>query len=127
MYLFRKDLKDKKAVVINVPHTKTMMCLNESTLDPWQQIGDKVSEKLKAIPLNRYFNPITQQLKQSLAVYIGQGINPNQILFGNGADEMLYYLFTSVRENPLSYAVSLAPSYFDYKSYCDAVGLRLKF
>jgi histidinol-phosphate aminotransferase len=103
------------------------MCLNESTLDPWQQIGDKVSQKLKTVPLNRYFNPITQQLKQSLAAYVGHGINPNQILFGNGADEMLYFLFTSVRENELSYAVSLAPSYFDYKSYCDAVGLRLKF
>jgi histidinol-phosphate aminotransferase len=127
MYLFRKDLKDKKAVVINVPHTKTMMCLNESTLNPWLEIGDKVSEKLKSLPLNRYFNPITQQLKQTLARYIGHGINPNQILFGNGADEMLYFIFTAVRENELSYAVSLAPSYFDYKSYCDAVGLRLKF
>jgi histidinol-phosphate aminotransferase len=127
MYLFRKDLKDKKAVQINVPHTNIMMCLNESTLDPWKQIGDKVSEKLKAIPLNRYFNPITQQLKQSLANYVGHGINPSQILFGNGADEMLYYLFTAVRENEKSFAVSLAPSYFDYKSYCDAVGLGIKF
>jgi histidinol-phosphate aminotransferase len=127
MYYFRKDLKDKKAVVINVPHTNTMMCLNESTLDPWKQIGDKVSKKLESVHLNRYFNPITQQLKQSLVTYIGHGISPSQILFGNGADEMLYYLFTAVRENELSYAVSLAPSYFDYKSYCDAVGLRIKF
>ena len=38
-------------------------------------------------------------------------------------DEMLYYIFNSVRESVRSYAVSLAPSYFDYKSYCDAVGL----
>ncbi|HNX00879.1 MAG TPA: histidinol-phosphate transaminase [Candidatus Cloacimonadota bacterium] len=127
MYLFRKDLKDKKAVVINVPHTKTMMCLNESTLDPWKAIGDKVSERLKSVPLNRYFNPITQELKQSLAKYIGHGISPNQILFGNGADEMLYYIFTSVRENEHSFAACLAPSYFDYKSYCDAVGLNVKF
>jgi histidinol-phosphate aminotransferase len=127
MYLFRKDLKDKKAVVINVPHTNTMMCLNESTLDPWKQIGSKVSDRLKSVPLNRYFNPITQQLKQALANYIGHGISPSQLLFGNGADEMLYYLFTAVRENELSFAVSLAPSYFDYKSYCDAVGLKIKF
>jgi histidinol-phosphate aminotransferase len=126
MYLFRRDLESKKAVEINVPHKKDMMCLNESTLNPWQAIGDKVAQRLQTVPLNRYFNPVTGELKTALAAYIGYGIQPAQIQFGNGADEMLYYIFTAVRESEASFAVSLAPSYFDYKSYCDAVGLQIK-
>lgn len=123
MYKFRKDLQDKKAVEVNVPHKKVMMCLNESTLNPLEAVQKQLLKNLKSVPLNRYFNDITPKLKMKLAEYIGYDVKPNQILFGNGADEMIYYIFNSVRENSKSYAVSLAPSYFDYKSYCDAVGL----
>jgi histidinol-phosphate aminotransferase len=123
MYRFRKDLQAKKAVEVNVPHKKVMMCLNESTLNPLDAVKDQLLDNLKDVPLNRYFNDITPKLKKKLAEYVGYGIKANQILFGNGADEMLYYIFSSVRESVKSYAVSLAPSYFDYKSYCDAVGL----
>jgi histidinol-phosphate aminotransferase len=123
MYRFRKDLQEKKAVEVNVPHKKVMMCLNESTLNPLEAVQEHLLENLKSVPLNRYFNDITSKLRNKLAEYVGYGIKANQILFGNGADEMLYYIFTSVRDSVRSYAVSLAPSYFDYKSYCDAVGL----
>ncbi len=123
MYRFRKDLEAKKAVEVNVPHKKVMMCLNESTLNPLDAVKDQLLENLKSVPLNRYFNDITPKLREKLAEYVGYGIKTSQILFGNGADEMLYYIFNSVRESVRSYAVSLAPSYFDYKSYCDAVGL----
>jgi len=40
---------------------------------------------------------------------------------------MLYFTFISVRENERTFATSLSPSYFDYKSYCQAVGLKIKF
>lgn len=123
MYKFRKDLQDKKAVEVNVPHKKVMMCLNESTLNPLNAVKEQLLSNLEDVPLNRYFNDITPRLKKKLAEYIGFGVKPSQILFGNGADEMIYYIFNSVREGSKSYAVSLAPSYFDYKSYCDAVGL----
>ncbi len=123
MYRFRKDLQEKKAVEINVPHKKVMMCLNESTLNPLEAIKDQLMENLKEVPLNRYFNDISSKLKDKLAEYVGYNVKSSQILFGNGADEMLYYIFNSVRDSVRSYAVSLAPSYFDYKSYCDAVGL----
>lgn len=126
MYRFRKDLQAKKPVFVNVPHKKVMMCLNESTLNPFEVIQNDVINNLKNVPLNRYFNDVTANLKRSLANYIGHDVKPEQILFGNGADEMLYYIFTSVRDNEESYALSLAPSYFDYKSYSDAVGLGFK-
>jgi histidinol-phosphate aminotransferase len=125
MYYFRSDLKQKKPVNINVPSKKLKMGLNESSLNPMEVIQTEFLQEMQHVPLNRYFNDITQKLRKQLAEYAG--VTENQLAFGNGADEMLYYVFNAVRENNNSYAVSLAPSYFDYRSYSGAVGLGIKF
>ena len=125
MYYFRKDLKDKTAVKVEVPHKKIMMCLNESPFDPLKPIRKKFLKKMKTVHLNRYFNKVTGELATALAEYTG--VTEDMLAFGNGADEMLYYLFTAIKENNDSYIASLAPSYFDYKSYSAAVGLNIKF
>ena len=127
MYLFRPDLQQRKLPKINVPHKKLMMCLNESELDPFQAIKTKLLKRLESLHLNRYFSSVTEELGIVLADYAGFGITPDCIAWGNGADEMLYYLFTAVRGDWDSYAASLAPSYFDYKTYCNAVGMQVEF
>jgi histidinol-phosphate aminotransferase len=129
MTLFRSDLATAAPPAdLGVPRTRHMMCLNESTLEPVAAIGEKVFARLRReVPLNRYFNPVTSRLREALAEYVGHGVAPRNLLFGNGADEMLYAVFVAVRENPGDFAVSLAPSYFDYKTYCDAVGLGIRF
>ncbi len=124
MALFRGDLYDKKAVNVNVPHLKNMMCLNESTLDPFQTVKEQFLRLMEQIHLNHYYNEITSELFRRIADYAG--VRPENLILGNGADELLYYLFIAVRENRNSFALSLSPSYFDYKSYCDATGLLLK-
>ncbi|MDP8220622.1 MAG: histidinol-phosphate transaminase [Candidatus Stygibacter frigidus] len=124
MYFFRHDLKEKHQVNVDVPHLKYMMCLNESTLDPFQVVKHEFLDLMHNIHLNRYYSNITQELYQEIATYAD--VENDQIILGNGADEMLYYLFNAVRDNSNSFALSLSPSYFDYQSYCDAVGLSLK-
>ncbi len=125
MYLFRKDLKAKKPVNITVPNRKIKMGLNESALDFFPELRSAFLEKMEKVHLNRYFNEITQELYSKLSRYAG--VDKSELAFGNGADEMLYYIFTAVREDENSFALSLAPSYFDYKSYSGAVGLKIKF
>lgn len=125
MYFFRKDLQEKKPVIINVPRKKIKLGLNESDLNPLPIIQDRFLQKLKSVPLNRYFNEITDELRQQLSDYAK--VPASFLAMGNGADEMLYYIFTAVRDDNDSFAVSLAPSYFDYRSYCGAVGLGIKF
>lgn len=125
MYYFRNDLIDKKSVNIDVPHKKIMMCLNESYLNPFSVLKNEIIRNLEKVPFNRYYNDVTQKLKQTLSEYVGTP--ENNLAFGNGADEMLYLIFNSVRQNNESFAVSLAPSYFDYQSYSRAVGLGIKF
>ena len=125
---FRSDLlKAKPAADISVPRKKHMMCLNESTLNPFEALRNEILANLGTVPLNRYFNPVTDRLEKKLASYVGHDITPEHLIFGNGADEMLYFSFIAVRETPASFAVSLAPSYFDYSTYSRAVGLGIKF
>ena len=122
---FRTDLISRPLPKISVPHKKTMMCLNESFLDPFKIIEETFLNEMQNVHVNRYFSPITDKLKNELESYLG--VSNKQFLFGNGADEMLYNLFVSVRENNKSFAVSLSPSYFDYSTYSKAVGLGMKF
>ncbi len=125
--LFRTDLIDKEPSIISVPVRKRMMCLNESCLDPYQAIKDNFLARMENTHLNRYLSPLTQELNAKLADYIGCGIQEENVVWGNGADDILYHIFLSVRENVDAFAVSLAPSYFDYKTFCEAVGLKIKF
>jgi histidinol-phosphate aminotransferase len=127
LHIFRKDLEQKKPVDVNVPHKEVMMCLNESTLNPYKVLRERFLDNLEKVELNRYYQPVTQELIQQLVEYVGHGLSEANIFFGNGADEMIYYIFTAVREDSESFALSLAPSYFDYKSYSGAVGLGIKF
>jgi histidinol-phosphate aminotransferase len=126
MYFYRSDLEKKKGAQIDVPHKQIMMCLNESSMNPLGLLEKEILEKLRSISMNRYFSEVTSNLLNELAQYIENDIEPENILMGNGADQMLYYLFLSVRDNDKSFAISLAPSYFDYASYCSAVNLELK-
>lgn len=125
MYFFRDDLKLAKPVKVDVPHNKFMMCLNESELDPMKVVLKDFYKLMDNIHLNRYHNSITQYLIRELSDYAQ--VPQDALIMGNGADEMLYYLFTALRDDKEHFALSIAPSYFDYKSYCNAVGLKIKF
>ena len=116
----------KEATKVEVPHKKIMMSLNESSLNPLAFIKEAFLDNISSVSLNRYFNDISQKLEEKLLEYIGHNIGPDQLLMGNGADQMLYYLFLAFRDSEDDYALSLAPSYFDYRSYCSAVGLGFK-
>jgi histidinol-phosphate aminotransferase len=123
MYRFRKDLENKEAVQLQVPRKRIMMSLNESSLNPLGLIMENFQNNLSSVSLNRYFSSITDKLMESLQDYIGYGISKEEILVGNGADQMLFYLFLSLRDKGENFALSLAPSYFDYSSYSSTVGL----
>jgi len=124
MYRFRKDLQQKKAVKIAVPHEEVMMCLNENPFNSYPKLKREFHQILSQVPFNRYFSDVSKRLQHELGKYAG--VDPSCIIMGNGADEMLYYLFTALNE-PGSHVLSLAPSYFDYKSYSSAVGLSIRY
>ena len=128
MNLFRNDLLQAGPPAdISVPRKKNMMCLNESVLDPFQAIDEAFHQTMQEVHLNRYFSQVTGELKRLLVDYVGHGVTGDNLLWGNGADDMLFACFLAVRENNAAFAVSLAPSYFDYSTYSRAAGLGIQF
>lgn len=128
MSLFRHDLSlAGPPADISVPRKKHMLCLNESPLDPYQAVDEAFQQNLQQVSLNRYFSPVTAELKKSLVDYVGYGITSKNLLWGNGADDMLFACFLAVRENNDSFVLTHAPSYFDYSTYSRAAGLNIKY
>lgn len=127
MNLFREDLIQKPAIKVAVPIKKHMMCLNEGIINPFDVLKDEIFDELKNVELNRYVSIVSKELIQELTNYVGYGVKESQILFGNGVDDLLYFIFTAVRDYKSSYALSLSPSYFDYKTYSGSVGLDMQF
>lgn len=124
-YLFRKDLQNRPLPVMNVARRDLMLCLNESPLDPFTTVHPAFLKRMEDIHLNRYFSDITTQLQDELAAYAQ--VDKDCLLMGNGADDLLYGMFVSVRNTAEDFALALSPSYFDYTTYCNAVGLGIKY
>lgn len=122
---FRSDLQSKSPSVVEIEHKRRMMCLNENCLDPYQAIKESFLRRLEGVSLNRYHSPVTKELRTKLAEYAQ--VNPENLIWANGADDILFHIFLAARENENSFALSLAPSYFDFQTFCDMVGLDIRF
>ncbi len=78
-----------------IEHTAAPVKLdaNESPYEPPADIAQKVGEALTGIHLNRYPDPDATRLKAVLAEWCG--VAPDQLLLGNGSDELIGYLITT--------------------------------
>ncbi len=56
------------------------------------ELKERFIEKFLELELNRYPDPSCMPLKRKIADYIEYGITSDQILIGNGSDEVLQYL-----------------------------------
>ena len=122
---FRSDLQSKHPSVVKIEHKRRMMCLNENCLDPHQAIKESFLQRLESVSLNRYHSPVTAELRAKLAEYAQ--VEPQNLIWANGADDILFHSFLAARENENSFALSLAPSYFDFETFCDMVGMGIRF
>ncbi|MDI6743792.1 MAG: histidinol-phosphate transaminase [Thermodesulfovibrionales bacterium] len=77
------------------------------------EIADKI---LKSIKTNRYPDPEAKTLKKIIAKNLR--LNPENIVFGNGSDELIYYLIT-VFGGPVLYPV---PTFSMYGIISQALG-----
>ena len=63
--------------------------------------------------VNRYPDPLQRSLKQALAAQ--KGVNPSNILLGNGSDEVLDLIFRAFFEPKVDNIITLPPTYGMYK------------
>ncbi len=75
-----------------------------------------VLKALKPIETNRYPDPEAKSLKKLIARYLG--VMPENILHGNGSDELIYYLITTFG-GPVLYPT---PTFSMYRIIAQAIG-----
>jgi|TARA_B100000959_G_scaffold287590_1_gene374641 histidinol-phosphate aminotransferase len=99
---------------------------NESPFDDTENILRNLYRKnnrryLQSNSINRYPDPIQKDLRKKVSSF--HGVNQNQIVFGNGSDELILYLLL-VLTGRTSKVMYLEPSFSMYKILTAAVGLK---
>ncbi len=120
---FRKNLKAKDINQIFIEEKETNLSLNESPYNPLKLLSDDDRVEIANFDINKY--PREQQkkeLKQEIISYCNSVIKEENILLGNGIDELLYFLFASISE-PKSKVIINTPTYPDYKNYGESLSL----
>lgn len=75
---------------------KIKLSSNELSIDIPEEVKRRIAEEVAKIPFHRYPDPEASLLKEALAERLG--IKPENLLLGNGSDELIYYLSISIGE-----------------------------
>jgi histidinol-phosphate aminotransferase len=96
---------------------------NESGYDVPVEIREKFAEELPNIKLNRY--PDSSYLKLRELIAKNAGCKPENVLIGNGGDEILQMIALAYL-TPGVDAITLVPTFSVYRMVCAFVGCRLE-
>ena len=121
--MFLEKLKKLKSYKTETTPCKVKLSSNELPFDLPEEIKEKIAEKVKNIPFQRYPDPQAQELKELLAEFIG--VKPENIVLGNGSDELIQLLISVIGDikNPIAYPI---PTFPMYQVSADTIG-REKF
>ncbi len=109
--LVKKQVSALKAYDANEITCRIKLDANESPYGFADAAGS-----IAGIRTNRYPDPEARALRRLIAKDLG--VNPENILFGNGSDELIYYLITTFG-GPVSYPV---PTFSMYGIISQALG-----
>jgi len=99
-----------------ITSAKIFLDANENSL------GSVLGE-VAGVELNRYPDPFAENLRKELARYVK--VKPNQILVGNGSDEIIWLLllsFVEANEEILTFT----PTFSMYRVFANLLGLRVR-
>ena len=90
MELVRDKVKGLKAYQVENLDEGIKLHANENPYPPSPELLKKIFQRLDELELNRYPDPDCKNLKQAIANKTGA--HPEQIIIGNGSDELIQYL-----------------------------------
>ncbi|MEM3030295.1 MAG: histidinol-phosphate transaminase [Candidatus Micrarchaeia archaeon] len=106
-----------------VTGAKVKLNQNESPFDVPPQLKALLQEEVARTELNRYPDAASEELRVELASYAGS--EPENIVVGNGADELIYYIALAFFDRGES-VVFPAPSFAMYEIAVKLMGCRAK-
>ncbi|MBT5868545.1 MAG: histidinol-phosphate transaminase [Nitrospinaceae bacterium] len=90
MQWVRSNIKSLKAYQVENLDEGIKLHANENPYPPSPELLNKISQRLKELELNRYPDPDGRNLKTAIANKVG--VRTEQIIIGNGSDELIQYL-----------------------------------
>lgn len=94
---------------------------NENPYPIFLEIQDQIRERLATLDLNRYPDPHAIRLRCKIAQYVATDIQPEQILVGNGSDEVLSFIVQTFIQ-PGDRVLALSPTFSMYKIFTRLAG-----
>ncbi|RMA97595.1 histidinol-phosphate transaminase [Hydrogenothermus marinus] len=112
--MFLDRFKDFKAYKTETTPTKVKLSSNENPYELPGWLKEEIANEIKKLSFNRYPDPTYKQLKEIIANHYN--IKPENIVLGNGSDELIEILIKSVGDikNPVMYPVPTFPMYRVY-------------
>ncbi|WP_456465580.1 histidinol-phosphate transaminase [Persephonella sp.] len=109
--MFLDRLKNFKSYKTETTPCRVKLSSNENPYDFPVWLKEKIGKAVKDIPLNRYPDPLSHELKEVVADFYR--ISPENIVLGNGSDELIHLLITVVGQidRPVMYPVPTFPMY----------------
>jgi histidinol-phosphate aminotransferase len=90
MELVRNEIKGLKAYQVENLDDGIKLHANENPYPPSPELLNKIFQRLDELQLNRYPDPDCRDLKKAIAKKTG--VETEQIIIGNGSDELIQYL-----------------------------------
>ena len=88
--LIKDNVRSLKAYSIENVRSEVKLHANESPFPPPKELYDLFAASLKNFPLNRYPDPDSKNLKESIAKRLGTKVD--HLVIGNGSDEIILLL-----------------------------------
>jgi histidinol-phosphate aminotransferase len=88
--LIKEDVRSLKPYAVENIQSEVKLHANESPFPPSKELYDQFITSLKKVQLNRYPDPDSKNLKQSIAKKLDTNIE--QLVIGNGSDEIILLL-----------------------------------
>jgi histidinol-phosphate aminotransferase len=117
--MFSKRIRNLKAYKTETSKAKIKLSSNELPYDLPEWLKKKIREAVSDIPFNRYPDPYAIELREILAER--WNVKPENIVLGNGSDELILYLTTAVGE-PYEGIVYPIPTFPMYRVCADTLG-----
>jgi histidinol-phosphate aminotransferase len=121
MGLVRANIKGLKAYQVENLDEGIKLHANENPYPPSQELLDKIFQRLDRLELNRYPDPDCRNLKK--AISNKTGAPTEQIIVGNGSDELIQYLMQALCDEGDSIAFP-DPTFAMYGITAKCLGLK---
>lgn len=114
-------LKRLKPYKTETTPCKIKLSSNENPFELPLWLREKISKAIREVPLQRYPDPHSTELKEVIADFYG--VKPENIVLGNGSDELIHLLITVADDynRPVMYPV---PTFPMYQVSADIVGRK---